>query len=185
MIYFLFFIGPASIKCGENEYYSTCKSQCYSDSCNRKDLFLRDYNCDNICDGAGGCTCESDYARNKLGKCVKRADCDKDGKTDCGPNEEYKQCKSSCLNESCADSGGLATPRKRGILCKSPCVQSACQCKANFYRSIYAFYQCVPSKQCPKENSNNESSDVRPLAGGAPAEEPATLSRPRKSSRQP
>jgi len=158
---------PANIKCGENEFYSRCKSTCYTDSCSKKDLFLRDYICDRDCDGLGGCTCEPDCARNKLGKCVKRAECEKDGKNDCGPNEEYLPCKSACLAESCADAVSSAVPPKRGAVCKTPCRQAACQCRPNCYRNIYAFNQCVPLNQCPKDdsnNNNNSDSDNAPVA---------------------
>lgn len=171
------FTGAANIKCGDNEFFSTCKSSCYTDSCNRKDLFLREYICDGPCDGSG-CVCEQDCARNKAGNCVKRADCDKDGRNDCGPNEVFEACQSSCLAESCADSVSSASPAppRKGGACKTPCRQATCQCKPNHFRSIYAFNQCVPSNQCPKNISNsngngdsnsngNSGSGPPPIAG--------------------
>lgn len=69
---------PVNIKCEQNEFYSTCKSSCYSDSCEAKDLLLQESTCDKECDVAigAGCQCEIGYGRHPLTKkCVKRNEC--------------------------------------------------------------------------------------------------------------
>lgn len=61
--------------CPPNEFYSTCKSSCFSDACGL-DIVLRNQNCEDGCQGEAGCTCEIGFARDQTtNKCVRQLDC--------------------------------------------------------------------------------------------------------------
>lgn len=68
------------------------------------------------------------------------------GPTGCPTNEVYAACK-ACIAETCDD--GVKDVKKKPN-CKPPAqCQAGCICKPGFFRSPYAFFQCIPLRQCP------------------------------------
>lgn len=183
-------IGPANVKCGDNEYFSTCKSKCFTDSCDSKDLAARNDICNDWCDGEAGCVCEVDYARHpSTNKCILKKDCKRKtllfafaafvslctfdifvlftGPSGCPSNELAVSCKLCYPSDSCAES---ANPNKKAISTCKPqppanC-SSGCICKKDHYRSPYAFNQCVPLCDCPKANNTGS---IGSTGSGSPA----------------
>ncbi|CAH0699760.1 unnamed protein product [Spodoptera exigua] len=62
---------------------------------------------------------------------------------DCGPNEEFHQCKHSCPPEQTCET------RKIHILCAAvwtPCIRK-CVCKQGYYRKTEGG-ECIPEEEC-------------------------------------
>ncbi len=105
------------------------------------------------------CYCKDGYVRqsNETGSpCIKPEDCKKASDTiQCGQEEEYQECGSSC-SPSCDD---FTHPLpKEPKICSAVC-QSGCFCKEGYYRATDG--QCVGREECCTGN-NEEYTDCGP-----------------------
>ncbi|CAF3351413.1 unnamed protein product [Rotaria sp. Silwood1] len=123
-------------QCGENEEY-TCGLTCI-ETCDYKPKI-----CIKVC--KFGCFCKEGYVRESNdteSRCIKREECKPSDVHNCGENEMFLTCGSTCP-PVCEDwSYPLPKPPKK---CPKMCVQG-CFCKAGLYRTKDG--RCVEPKEC-------------------------------------
>lgn len=128
--------------CGKNAQFLTCGSACVETCTHRPEI------CIAVC--KAGCFCEKGYVRESDktdSPCIKQEECRKP--TDvpqCGENEQFSECASSCP-PTCKDwSYPLPKPPK---ICNKMC-NRGCFCKHGFYRSNNG--KCVQREECCSES---------------------------------
>ncbi|KAF9798618.1 hypothetical protein SFRURICE_008351, partial [Spodoptera frugiperda] len=122
--------------CGKNEYFDKCTFECPPEkTCANRLLHVYCADVEMPC--IPKCVCKPGYYRKVAGgECIPEAECG----PACGENEEYKDCRNPCIDESCDAMGSLIP----NCTAPEPC-EPGCACKEGYYklRGAGDMWRCV------------------------------------------